>query len=383
MSKDNFEEADSTDWLNTPLRCLSPVDAAMRCQVCKDFYKTPMITSCCHTFCSLCIRRCLSNDGRCPACRGEEQELKLRNNGAMEELVEAFKNARTEVLTYVKGPTQISTCSPNKRTRFSTECTQKSEDAVVRDVDEGERDHIQGHTMVRCPICDFHLPQSQVNAHLDRNCREEPAIARFDFRRSSKSSQFSQFSNPKTVDKSIRRPERLPNINYSLFKDVQLRKKLGEHGLSQAGPRLAMQRRYTEWITLWNANCDATHPRPPRELKSELDKWERVQEGRIPGPASLQANGPKIKEKDFDGKAWSDSHDGSFKELIKAARQKADKPQSAITPPIPPIPQTASREISHENIINLVETCDSSRSLDNVQLVNNSTCQSETPETIL
>lgn len=91
---DQYDVSDSTDWLDTPLAGFAPVDAALRCQVCKDFYKTPMITSCSHTFCSLCIRRCLANDGKCPACRSTEQENKLRSNWAVESIVEEFLRAR-------------------------------------------------------------------------------------------------------------------------------------------------------------------------------------------------------------------------------------------------------------------------------------------------
>ena len=36
---------DSTDWLATPLAALAPLESALRCQVCKDFFNTPMMTS--------------------------------------------------------------------------------------------------------------------------------------------------------------------------------------------------------------------------------------------------------------------------------------------------------------------------------------------------
>lgn len=94
----NHDVPDSTDWLSTPLAGLAAVENALRCQVCKDFFKTPMITSCSHTFCSLCIRRALSNDGKCPLCRSPEQELKLRSNWSMEEAVEGFVKTRTAAL---------------------------------------------------------------------------------------------------------------------------------------------------------------------------------------------------------------------------------------------------------------------------------------------
>lgn len=94
----SFELADSTDWLETPLSLLAPFESSLRCQVCKDFFDNPVITSCSHTFCSLCIRRCLSTEGKCPACRSSDQELKLRRNWAVQELVDAFKLARPGVL---------------------------------------------------------------------------------------------------------------------------------------------------------------------------------------------------------------------------------------------------------------------------------------------
>ena len=61
-----------------------------------------MITSCSHTFCSICIRRALSNDGKCPMCRASEQELKLRSNWSMEETVEAFSKARAAALSLAR-----------------------------------------------------------------------------------------------------------------------------------------------------------------------------------------------------------------------------------------------------------------------------------------
>jgi E3 ubiquitin-protein ligase RAD18 len=97
-----FEIPDSTDWLNTPLSLVTPLESALRCQVCKDFFDNPVITSCCHTFCSLCIRRCLSAEGKCPACRSPDQEMKLRRNWAVQEIVDSFRNARPNILSLAR-----------------------------------------------------------------------------------------------------------------------------------------------------------------------------------------------------------------------------------------------------------------------------------------
>lgn len=94
----SFDVPDPTDWNATSLRGFAQVESPMRCQVCKEFMTTPMITSCGHTFCSACIRRCLSNDGSCPACRTPDQELKLRPNKALEEVIEAFQSVRESAL---------------------------------------------------------------------------------------------------------------------------------------------------------------------------------------------------------------------------------------------------------------------------------------------
>ncbi|POS88157.1 hypothetical protein EPUL_000324, partial [Erysiphe pulchra] len=354
--EDDLDKAYSTDWLNTPLHALSQVDSAMRCQVCKDFYMTPMITSCSHTFCSLCIRRCLSNDGRCPACRAQEQELKLRNNGAMEELVEAFKRARAEVLEYAVKSTVLEnpskrkieenglnegSTSPSKKMRYSKRLQKIAESVVISDSEGDEGYKVPVRCLVRCPICNLQMPNSQVNSHLDRNCKEVSISTNL-----SKTNQNAINPSWNTTKKPTKRPERLPLLNISMFKDAQLRKKLAEHGLSQSGSRLVMQRRFAEWITLWNANCDATRPRPVRELRGDLERWERIQDRRGPGATSSSSQGIKIKEKDFDGKAWSNSHNDTFKELVQKAREKFSKP--LVSPPEVLLEPLVKSKVEHD-----------------------------------
>lgn len=110
-----------------------------------------------------------------------------------------------------------------------------------------------------------------------------------------------------------------------MLKDGPLRKKLTDHGLSAAGSRQLLVQRHTEWITLWNANCDATKPKTKGELKREMDVWERSQGGQA-RPRENHLNGAQIKDKDFDGAAWSNKHDGDFRTLIENARRKVVKP---------------------------------------------------------
>ena len=93
---------DPTDWVSTRLPSLQRLDNSLRCQVCKEFLSAPLITECSHTFCSLCIRRCFTQEQKCPTCRVPGQEARLRRNAGVEECVEAFLAVRGEMLRVLK-----------------------------------------------------------------------------------------------------------------------------------------------------------------------------------------------------------------------------------------------------------------------------------------
>jgi len=142
--------------------------------------------------------------------------------------------------------------------------------------------------------------------------------------------------------------ERLPALNYSLLKDQNMRKKMWELGISSNGSRQLLEKRHKEWITLWNANCDATKPKSKSDLKRELETWERTQGGKVTASTSTQM-GAKIRDKDFDGKAWSNQHNDDFQQLIAKARRKPEaKPQDPVSVPTPsesagtPAPEVAN-----------------------------------------
>lgn len=123
------------------------------------------------------------------------------------------------------------------------------------------------------------------------------------------------------MQKPSKKPDRLPQLNYSLFKDTALRKKLQELGISAQGSRPLLERRHTEWVTLWNANCDASRPRKKIDLLHELDVWERTQGARVPSSNSGINPANQILHKDFDGAGWAAKHDLSFQNLIASARK--------------------------------------------------------------
>ncbi|KAL7951117.1 hypothetical protein V8C42DRAFT_308555 [Trichoderma barbatum] len=339
---------DSTDWLSTPLSGFAAVEAALRCQVCKDLYKTPMITSCSHTFCSICIRRALSNDGKCPMCRATDQELKLRSNWSMEETVEAFSKARAAALSLARNqgsrsqspkrkaveissnaneshePKRLRTSARLSRNRAEQSVAatpvQAFEEQVVPDSnnDDDDEEYVPDAPggLVPCPSCNKKMKEWQVFGHLE-SC-PGPSAANNSSNTVDSDATFSFGQSHRRPQRTL---ERLPPLNYSMLKEQALRKKMADLGISNQGPRILLEKRHKEWLTLWNANCDAAVPKKRSELIRDLEGWERTQGGRAPTTGRAVQTAAVIRDKEFDGAAWAAKHDTSFKDLIASARK--------------------------------------------------------------
>lgn len=185
-----YNISDPSDWLETSLTAFSPLENALRCQVCKDFYVTPMITSCSHTFCSICIRRCLSSDGKCPTCRAADQASKLRRNWSIEEVVGAFQSARPTALEIAKKDKEEiddEVKRPGKRRRIAHEEVQENtsrrstrqtrstarnmtnyaqaDDPI--EIQDSDAEYEPEDGLAACPICQTRMKPEAVFAHLD------------------------------------------------------------------------------------------------------------------------------------------------------------------------------------------------------------------------
>ncbi|KAJ9644502.1 E3 ubiquitin-protein ligase rad18 [Coniosporium apollinis] len=339
--------ADSTDWIGTPLAPFQSLENALRCQVCKDFYDTPMITSCSHTFCSLCIRKALTSDGKCPVCRASDQASKLRRNWAVQEIVDAFQAARPAALKIAqehgslkegqearrkKLKRSIQDTGPEdqeeelsfqfRRTRSqSRRAAAATSSQEVNDVVNGEEEYQPDDGLVPCPICNSRMKEEAVYAHLDRCDGQPSSQGRSTRSRASAATLKPPQRQPYPQQSKATTPptERLPQLSYSLLKDNALRKKLQELGIASWGPRPLLIRRHTEWVNLYNSNCDSSRPRSKRELLAELETWERTQGGSAPNAGAAPAG---VMRKEFDGQAWARSNHDHFEDLIAQARKK-------------------------------------------------------------
>ncbi|KAF2009919.1 DNA repair protein rad18 [Aaosphaeria arxii CBS 175.79] len=364
----SFTLPDSTDWISTSLPAFEPLEAALRCEVCKEFYENPVITSCSHTFCSLCIRRCITSDGKCPTCRAANQADKLVPNNALREVVQRFQDARPKALELARIDTPSSTAvnDPGKKRKLDDTDIEEPEnvrqtrsrqarsktkpqygfaDAPIEVPDSEDEEEYIPDGMVKCPVCGKPMKEALVFSHLD-TCTgsEEPAGARST--RSRNNTAFHKVQRPQRDPSPA--PTRLPGLNYAMMNEKNLKKKFQELGIPTWGNKTLLIKRHTEWLHLWNSNCDASENRrkSKRDLLKELDTWERTQGGHAHVKES------EFMKKDFDGFGHANTHKNQFDDLIRNARRKAKAPKAAdeqndaegdsttqaISSPIPPPP---------------------------------------------
>ncbi|CAN8102542.1 unnamed protein product [Discula destructiva] len=352
---DGLDVSDSTDWLGTPLSSLMQVEQSLRCHVCKEFFNSPMITSCSHTFCSLCIRRALNVDGKCPFCRNKDQESKLRGNWAIREACEAFMASRTAMLDLARRPPALAATPPkrkaderlasgesaSKRTRMSTRSSSARaagyKVALIREESgepegaEDEDEYIPDDGLAECPICTWRMKIERVSTHMDTDCPGKPCPQP----KPSQPTKFGFAPSRSAGAPQAATHDRLPSTNYSLLNDTKLRKKLADIGIPNWGTRANMEQRHKEWVMIWNANCDSSRPKTKQKLLQDLDIWERTQGAHASMSSASTQLGAQIKDKDFDGAGWSTKHSDSFDDLIAQARRSrkaAEKPPQPSSP---------------------------------------------------
>ena len=172
--------------------------------------------------------------------------------------------------------------------------------------------------LVACPMCKRRMKEELVFTHLDQCDGEDRSSAQ------QKDPVLDQ-TQPTSVAYSVSSPTkarlRMGALNYSLLTETALRKKLAEIGIPFHGPKLLMQRRHMEWMNLWNASRDSSHPKGKKELLRELDIWERTQ-----GRQIANAQGPSgVMARDFDVEGWTRANRDDFADLIRKAKEKAHK----------------------------------------------------------
>ncbi|XP_031238702.1 E3 ubiquitin-protein ligase RAD18 isoform X5 [Mastomys coucha] len=299
------------------LAVMKTIDDLLRCGICFEYFNIAVIIpQCSHNYCSLCIRKFLSYKTQCPTCCVAVTEPDLRNNRLLDELVKSMNFARTRLLQFALESPPISPVSSTSKKVVvkvhNAEATQHPVKQGNRLMDkfliketgdcvsellgkENERKFspqkeisasaeiketsLLGKpvlglsdangpvtpststmkldtTKVSCPVCGVSIPENHINKHLD-SC-----LSREEKKESLRSSAHKRKPLPKTV--------------YNLLSDRDLKKKLKQHGLSIQGNKQQLIKRHQEFVHMYNAQCDALHPKSAAEIVQEIESMEKT-----------------------------------------------------------------------------------------------------------
>ncbi|XP_073900405.1 E3 ubiquitin-protein ligase RAD18 isoform X2 [Castor canadensis] len=298
------------------LAVMKTVDDLLKCGICFDYFNIAMvIPQCSHNYCSLCIRKFLSYKTQCPTCFVTVTEPDLKNNRILDELVKSMNFARNHLLQFALESPPISPASfsskklavkihtagtfqhPVKQasrlmdsflaretgnstsellikendSKFSSQkeastSTEIKETGFIGKMASGSSDAngsvmpstsaLKQDTKVDCPVCGVSIPENHINKHLD--------------------SCLSREEKKESLRSSVHKRKPLPKTVYNLLSDRDLKKKLKQHGLSIHGNKQQLIKRHQEFVHMYNAQCDALHPKSAAEIVQEVENMEKT-----------------------------------------------------------------------------------------------------------
>lgn len=349
MAPSDFE---LSDWKTTKLPKLSQLDSLLRCLICKDFLKAPVITSCNHTFCSQCIRQHLMSVSRCPLCKNEQFESNLKRNILLAEIVACYESVRPDVIELA---TKRELHEKDSGTRQSSpklkEAGKVMENEVIEVLDEPEADSAPLTPLtpppgsVSCPICGDHMSAEFLQRkHLDEclsgKKKSIPKSVTPKRKREGISLFFQPRKKPKEVDhekfyfaqadKHHHDTKKLPKLDFGSVSTPKLKEKLSALKLAVSGSRPQLELRYNQFYLLYNSNLDLSRPALDLELRQKLNQWEKLHLA-FSAPVSVntifgdQLSHKSITDKDFPVGAWLEKFKDEFRELTRAARKSVKR----------------------------------------------------------
>ncbi|KAG7798080.1 hypothetical protein KL929_002045 [Ogataea haglerorum] len=294
---------DPSDWGDTSFPNLSKLDSLLRCHICKDFLKAPVLTSCDHIFCSVCIRRSLESDKKCPLCHEETYESKLRKVLLLDEISSWFTRNRPELLDKHR-PTANNTPEPVAAPEAEKPA------AVLRY--ESRKKRAAEDPLVECPVCSTFMSADELQtSHIDSclaNKRARPSPSRPVI-----SSFFKKERTPQMQPEFVKKKPKITNLDPTISTN-KLKEKLNSWNLPTGGTRHQLETRMKEFISMYNANLDSVNPVDDRVLINRLMKWE--------GTYSLSNTAGDAEE---DGAQWRRKYKAEYDELIKQARANMNR----------------------------------------------------------
>ncbi|XP_060163504.1 E3 ubiquitin-protein ligase RAD18 isoform X2 [Globicephala melas] len=314
--------------------------------------------------CSLCIRKFLSYKTQCPTCCVTVTEPDLKNNRVLDELVKSLNFARNHLLQFALESPRISSASSSSKNlaakvhtsvAFRRSLKQESrlmENFLIREaggsvsellIKENESKFspqkelsssaktrgtpsveksapgfseasvpetpstsaLKEVTKVDCPVCGVHIPENHINKHLD--------------------SCLSREEKKESLRSSVHKRKPLPKTVYNLLSDRDLKKKLKQHGLSVQGNKQQLIKRHQEFVHMYNAQCDALHPKSAAEIVQEIENMEktrmRLEASKLNESIMVFTKDQTEKEIDEIHSNYRIKHQNEFQRLVDQAKK--------------------------------------------------------------
>ncbi|EHB13906.1 E3 ubiquitin-protein ligase RAD18, partial [Heterocephalus glaber] len=341
------------------------IDDLLRCGICFEYFNIAMIIpQCSHNYCSLCIRKFLSYKTQCPTCCVPVTEPDLKNNRLLDELVKSLKLARNHLLQFalespplspasfsskklavkVQSPgafreslkqgnrlmdkfliretgdstsellikendrkvshqKETSPSTETKETGFVEKMTLGSSDANRPEIPSTSS--LKQVAKVDCPVCGVNVPENHINKHLD--------------------SCLSRDEKKESLRSSVQKRKQLPKTVYNLLSDRDLKKKLKQHGLSIQGNKQQLIKRHQEFVHMYNAQCDALHPKTAAEIVEEIENMEktrmRLEASKLNESAMVFTKDQTEEEIDEIHSKYRKKHQNEFQLLVDQAKK--------------------------------------------------------------
>ena len=238
---------------------MKDLEVMMRCSICCNLMSSKRIpvsiAPCYHTFCSECIRNSLRISvattvkrlALCPVCRTNIPDFAKVSkhsqvfvpNKSVEEIVRHFEMVRKPLAqALMKNGKDDDHDSPESNDDIKSEAVESYRDKKRRKI-----------------ICNEDLNNKSSGS-------------------GDEQSNHTSISNNAVRSVSLTKRQPLASVHYGSLKRSKLRELCAKYNLSTAGNEKQLKERHLEFITLHNADCDATYPRSYSELAAEVARRE-------------------------------------------------------------------------------------------------------------
>ncbi|KAL7487592.1 hypothetical protein ACHAW6_013174 [Cyclotella cf. meneghiniana] len=260
-------------------KSLFSLDASFRCSICGEIYVAPVaVLPCLHTFCSECVRRhCkwgmggMKRECRCPECnqligtrKGQnDYENAILPNHHFENQLDIYKQMREGLLSSF---VRLDVLEKEKMGKESSEPSNgQIHEHCGEDNSESKRKYDIKEKRERAP---------------KRACRNIAKTITYAHSSDSDNDDDSDYESFRTHSHSSKKPkpkitlQRKTVVSYHGMKRKKLAELCNKEGLPSHGTDEELKRRHSDYITLYNSECDSDHPRSVAELLKEINKRE-------------------------------------------------------------------------------------------------------------